>query len=138
MNKLYEIIKFPEFGDNRGSLTTIEFNSGILPFKTQRIYYIHNTRVGVSRGFHAHKKLQQVIIAVSGSFELHLLGRNSKEIIYLSDPSEGILISSFIWREMHNLSDDCVILVLASEPYTESDYIREFSEYLEHLEARTC
>ena len=138
MTKLYDTIRFSEFGDDRGSLTSIELASDILPFKVQRIYYIHNTRSGVSRGFHAHKKLQQVIIAASGSFELHLKGEHSEEILYLSDPSEGILISSFVWREMHNLSDDCVILVLASEPYTESDYIRDYSEYIKHLRIRVC
>ena len=138
MQKLHQIITFPEFGDYRGSLTAIELTDELVPFDVRRIYYIHGTQAGVSRGFHAHKNLEQVIIAISGSFELSLKGENGIETLKVSDPSEGVLISSCVWREMHNLSDDCVILVLASEPYNESDYIRDYKVYLDYVRMVKC
>lgn len=138
MQKLYQNIKFSQFGDSRGNLTAIELTDDVVPFNVKRIYYVHGTKTGVSRGFHAHKNLQQVIIAISGSFELRLRDDKSYESIKLSNPSEGILISSCVWREMHNLSNDCVILVLASEPYIETDYIREYDAYIDYLKSLKC
>jgi len=126
---LVEIIDLPNLGDERGGLVSIEANKNI-PFKIRRTYYIYNTKKGISRGFHAHKNLSQVLIAVKGNCIIKLdNGVEQKEVI-LDSPDKGLLIENLIWREMHNFSDDCVLLVLASEHYDESDYIRNYNEFL--------
>lgn len=123
-------IEFKKLGDDRGSLVSLEQNKNI-PFEIKRIYYIFGTKDGVSRGFHAHKNLQQVAICVKGSCRFLLDDGKTKEEIILDKPDTGLHINSFIWREMHDFSEDCVLMVLASELYDESDYIRDYSEFLE-------
>lgn len=128
--KLVNTIEFKKLGDDRGSLVSLEQNKNI-PFEIKRIYYIFGTKDGVSRGFHAHKNLQQVAICVKGSCRFLLDDGKTKEEIILDKPDTGLHINSFIWREMHDFSEDCVLMVLASELYDESDYIRDYSEFLE-------
>ncbi len=129
---LVKLIDLPVLGDERGSLVALEENKSI-PFEIKRIYYIYGTKSGVSRGFHAHKALKQVAIAVRGSCRFILDdGKNRSEII-LNNPAEGLLIESFMWREMHDFSDDCVLMVLADQPYDESDYIRDYKEFIEYV-----
>lgn len=129
------IVKYLEFsclGDDRGSLVSLEVMKNI-PFEVKRIYYIFNTKAGVGRGFHAHKALKQVVIAVRGSCRFLLDSGNEKESVVLNSPTKGLLIESCIWREMHDFSEDCVLLVLASEHYDEGDYIRNYDEFLRCL-----
>ncbi len=126
---LIKLIDFPMLGDERGSLLSLESSRNI-PFDIKRVYYIFNTVKGVSRGFHAHKVLKQVAIAVSGSCRFVLDDGSDKADIVLDMPSKGLLIESFMWREMHDFSDDCVLMVLADQPYDESDYIRNYEEFL--------
>ena len=111
-------IKFQQHGDDRGMLVALEENKEI-PFKIKRIYYLFDTLSDVRRGFHAHKNLKQILICVSGSCKIHL--DNGFEI--------GIFIDNNIWREMYDFSDNAVLLVLASELYDESDYIRNYNEF---------
>lgn len=127
-------INFPIIGDDRGSLISIEpgFNKNV-PFEVKRIYYIFGTKSGVSRGFHAHKKLKQVAIAVSGSCQILLDDGSQQRIVDLDSPDFGLLIEGMTWREMHNFSEDCVLMVLASEAYDESDYIRNYQDFLSAL-----
>lgn len=127
-------INFPIIGDDRGSLISIEpgFNKNV-PFEVKRIYYIFGTKSGVSRGFHAHKKLKQVAIAVSGSCQILLDDGIQQRIVDLDSPDFGLLIEGMTWREMHNFSEDCVLMVLASEAYDESDYIRNYQDFLSAL-----
>ncbi len=128
--KLVNTIEFQKLGDERGSLVSLEQNKNI-PFEVKRIYYIFGTKEGVSRGFHAHKNLEQVAICVKGSCRFLLDDGKNKEEVVLNDPSIGLYISNVTWREMHDFSEDCVLIVLASELYDESDYIRDYNVFLE-------
>ncbi len=116
-------------GDYRGSLISIE--QGVqLPFDIKRIYYIFRTQDGVSRGFHAHKNLKQLVICISGSVKMLLDNGAVREQVLMDNPTKGLLIESMIWREMHDFSDNCVLLVFASQHYDENDYIRNYQEFL--------
>lgn len=126
---LIKTIQFASLGDERGSLVALEANKNI-PFDIKRIYYIFNTKHGVARGFHAHKALKQIAICISGHCRFVLDNGNSKEEIILNSPSQGLRIDHMIWREMYDFSEDCVLLVLASEYYDEMDYIRDYDEFL--------
>ena len=126
---LVNLIDLPMLGDDRGLLISLE-NKISIPFDIKRIYYIYGTKHGVSRGFHAHKKLKQVAIVVSGSCRFRLDNGKEQADITLNNPAQGLLIESFMWREMHDFSDDCVLMVVADQLYDESDYIREYDEFL--------
>lgn len=124
-------IQFQELGDHRGGLVSIEIgNQKEVPFTIKRVYYIYRTKTGISRGHHAHKNLKQVAFAISGRCEILLDNGSSKRKVSLDSPEKGILIENWIWREMHNFSDDCILLILASEHYDEDDYIRDYDEFL--------
>ena len=126
-------IKFINFeikGDDRGNLIAIEQFKNV-PFEIKRVYYIFDTKRSVRRGFHAHKNLKQVAICVKGSCKFLLDdGKERIDNIVLDSPNKGLLIEEMIWREMYDFSDDCVLLVLASEYYDESDYIRDYDEFM--------
>lgn len=126
---LIKIINFPSIGDNRGSLVAMETKDKI-PFNIKRVYFIFDTQKNVSRGFHAHKDLQQVAVCVAGKCRMILDDGKKNEEVWLDSPNKGIFIDKYIWREMHDFSDDCVLLVLANENYSESDYIRSYDEFL--------
>ncbi len=126
--KLIRFIDLPSLGDERGYLVAIEANKHI-PFEVKRVYYILGTQSGVSRGFHAHKNLQQLAVCVAGKCRMLLDDGVNKESVWLDSPTKGLMIGNNVWREMHEFSDDCVLLVLASEHYDESDYIRDYSEF---------
>ena len=121
---------FPPHGDDRGQLVAIE--EGIdLPFDVRRVYYIYDTLPGVRRGFHAHLKLEQILICVSGSCKIHLDNGYETAEVVLDKPNLGLYISNNMWREMYDFSEGAVLLVLASEHYTEADYIRNYDAFLE-------
>jgi dTDP-4-dehydrorhamnose 3,5-epimerase-like enzyme len=128
--KTMEKIKLKIIGDERGSLVALESNISV-PFEIKRVYYIYGTQNNVSRGFHAHKELRQLAVCVSGSCRLLLDDGKSKKNIILNNPSEGLLIGNLIWREMHDFSSDCVLMVLANEYYDELDYIRDYEKFKE-------
>ncbi|MDX7730669.1 FdtA/QdtA family cupin domain-containing protein [Aeromonas caviae] len=130
MMALAKLIHLPVLGDDRGSLIALEGNKNI-PFDIKRIYYIYGTKTGVSRGFHAHKALKQVAIAVRGSCRFVLDDGKERVEVLLDNPAQGLLIESFMWREMHDFSDDCVLMVLADQLYDESDYVRNYQAFLE-------
>lgn len=121
-------IGFTNLGDSRGDLVSLEAFKNI-PFEIKRVYYLVKTQRNESRGYHAHKKLQQVLICLSGSCTILLDDGANKEEVNLNSFTEGILIDSLIWREMHNFSEDCVLLVIANEYYDESDYLRSYEEF---------
>lgn len=125
---LIKLIDFPLLGDDRGSLVALEGHQ-LIPFNIQRVYYIFNTQEGISRGFHAHKKLKQVAVCVTGRCRMVLDNGKQREEVWLDSATKGILIEDMIWREMHDFSVNCVLLVLASEHYDESDYIREYDQF---------
>lgn len=125
---LIKKIDFLNLGDSRGDLVALEEFKNI-PFDIKRVYYLVQTKKNESRGFHAHKKLKQVLIAVSGSCRVILDNGHQREEVVLSSFTQGLLIESTLWREMHDFSDDCVLLVLASEYYDENDYLRNYEEF---------
>lgn len=125
-----KMIRFQSHGDQRGQLIALEQGKEI-PFDIKRVYYMYHTGENVRRGYHAHKKLKQILICVHGSCAIHLDdGVECKEVI-LHKPNEGLYIANYIWREMYNFSEDAVLLVLASELYDEDDYIRDYQEFVE-------
>lgn len=131
---LLKWIDFQSLGDARGSLVALEIgNEKAVPFDIKRVYYIYETGRGVSRGFHAHQNLKQVAICVAGKCRMVLDNGTVREETWMSSPTRGLLIESMVWREMHDFSDDCVLLVLASEHYDETDYIRDYSKFLKGL-----
>lgn len=128
-------IDFQILGDSRGSLVSIE-QGKVIPFDIKRVYYIYRTGEGVSRGFHAHYNLKQVAICVAGSCRMVLDNGKVREEVILDCPTKGILIEGMTWREMHDFSDNCVLLVLASEHYDESDYIRDYDAFIDVARSR--
>ena len=127
-----KLVKLPVVSDYRGNLTFIE---GIkhLPFSFKRIYYLYDIPGGSIRGGHAHKNLQQFIIALSGSFDLHLNDGLNSKTFHLNHPSFGVLICPLIWRVLDNFSSGSVCMVLASDFYDESDYFRDYDEFKSSL-----
>ena len=125
---LVRLLDLPSFGDERGGLVAIESKQSI-PFDIKRLYYIFNT-TSQARGFHAHIDLKQVAICIKGSCRFILDDGFKKEDVVLSSPTQGLLIEGLIWREMHEFSEDCVLLVLASEHYDEVDYIRNYQSFI--------
>lgn len=117
-------------GDERGALISLEDQKNI-PFLIKRVYYILSTKQGVRRGFHAHRNVRQMLMAVHGQCRLLLDDGKERVELLLDNPAQGLLIESVVWREMYDFSSDCVLLVLANEHYCESDYIREYQEFLE-------
>ena len=126
---LVQWIHFPPLGDERGSLVALEAGNAI-PFAIKRVYYIFDTKQGVARGFHAHRNLQQVAVCVTGKCRMILDDGKHREEVWLDAPTKGLLIGDLVWREMHDFSNDCVLLVLASEHYDEADYIRYYDDFM--------
>jgi dTDP-4-dehydrorhamnose 3,5-epimerase-like enzyme len=128
-------IDFQSLGDQRGSLVAVEIGmEKAVPFDIKRVYYIYHTAKGVSRGHHAHKNLSQVAICLAGKCRMVLDDGKSREEVWLESPTKGLVIEDMTWREMHDFSEDCVLLVLASEHYDEADYIRDYDEFLKAVE----
>jgi len=123
--KLYD---FSTLNDERGSLVVLDKPSGI-PFEIKRVYYLFGTTGGISRGFHAHKKLHQIAICISGHCRMVVDDGINKEDFLMESPSIGIDLPPMLWHEMHDFSADCVLLVVASNEYDEADYIRDYDSF---------
>lgn len=123
---------FQPHGDERGQLVALEEMIDI-PFKIKRVYYMYDTLPGVTRGFHAHKKLEQILICIHGSCKIRLDNGKEKKEVPLEKPYEGLYIAHDMWREMYDFSEDAVLMVLASEIYDENDYIRDYDEFLRYV-----
>ena len=127
-----KMLDLPKISDPRGNLTFIEYPQHI-PFEIKRVYYLYDVPGGAERGGHAHKELQQLIIAMSGSFDIVLDDGINKERIHLNRPYFGLLVNTMVWRELDNFSSGSVCMVLASIPYDESDYYRDYEEFTQAL-----
>ncbi len=123
------IVSFKTFGGTWGNLNAIEGNEDV-PFEIKRIYYITQVPAGVTRGFHSHRKLEQILLCVNGSVSIRIKTPFEEEVIPLDDPSKGLYIGHMVWREMFDFTPGSVLLVLASEHYTEADYIRNYEQYI--------
>lgn len=128
------IMDLPKISDPRGNLTAIEAGEQV-PFDIQRVYYLYDVPGGAERGGHAHKGLHQLIIAMSGSFDVILDAGNGKHRYHLNRSYHGLYVCPMIWREIDNFSSGSVCLVLASNHYDEDDYYRDYNEYRQALKA---
>lgn len=121
---------FSTIQDTRGLLLPIEIEKGF-GFKVERIYFLYESIA--PRGFHAHKELQQVVVAVKGSCNILLDDGVNKQEYFLNSINEAFFIDKVLWREMYNFSSDCVLLVAASQSYSEDDYIRDYQDFLNYV-----
>lgn len=128
------IVELPKIADPRGNLTFVEGGNHI-PFDIKRVYYLYDVPGGASRAAHAHKQLQQLMIAMSGSFDVTLDDGKGKRKFHLNRSYMGLYIPSMIWRDLDNFSSGSVCMVLASRPYDEGDYIRDYDQYLAAVRA---
>lgn len=124
-----EIIDIPKIENSLGNIAVIE--NDVVPFDIKRVYYLYDIPSSSIRGGHSHKNLQQVLIAISGSFDVVLKDGNTISTITLNKPDKGLIIKHNIWRELENFSSGAVCLVLASDVFKEEEYIRDFDEFLE-------
>jgi hypothetical protein len=129
-----KIIHFPKVSDPRGNLSFIEAEKHI-PFNIRRVYYLYDVPGGAERGGHAHKTLQQLLIAMSGSFNVVLDDGRRRQHYKLNRSHYGLYIAPMVWRELEDFSSGSVCLALASAPYDESDYYRDYATYLSALRA---
>ena len=123
------MIDLPKIHDPRGNLTFVESDEQI-PFAIQRVYYLYDVPGGSERGGHAHKELQQLIIAMSGSFDVVLDDGSSKKRVHMNRSYNGLYVCPMIWRELDNFSSGAVCMVLASNKYSEADYYRDYAQFL--------
>lgn len=123
-----EIIEIPKIENSLGNIAVVE--NDVIPFDIKRVYYLYDIPSSSVRGGHSHKKLQQVLIAISGSFDVILKDGNSIRTVTLNKPDKGLLINKNTWREIENFSSGAVCLVLASDVFDEEDYIRDFDLFL--------
>jgi len=128
------LIDLPKISDPRGNLTFVENNRHI-PFAIQRVYYLYDVPGGAERGGHAHKDLHQLIIAMSGSFDILLDDGSDKKVFHLNRSYYGLYVCPMIWREMDNFSSGAVCLALASNFYDESDYYRDYDTFISAVRA---
>ena len=117
--------------DRKGNLTVVE-NGATLPFDVKRVYYLYDVPGGESRGAHAHRELEQLIIAASGSFTVTLDDGVSKKSFFLNRPYQGLYVKPGLWRDLADFSSGAVCMVLASEVYKQEDYIRDYDEFLNY------
>lgn len=126
------LIELPRILDERGNLSFIEGNRHI-PFDIARAYWIYDVPGGENRGEHAHKELNQLIIAVSGSFSVMLDDGNERREVFLNHPYQGLLVPARVWHHLHDFSSGAVALAFASDIYKESDYIRDYPEFIKFI-----
>ncbi len=130
-NSVYDcsIVELPQIHNKAGNITAIE-NNKTIPFEIKRIYYLYDIPGGEDRGAHGHKKLQQFIIAASGSFDVTIDDGVNKRTFNLNHPNRALHLVSGMWRELSNFSSGAICLVLASEKYDEKDYIRDYNCFI--------
>jgi len=135
-NSVYDCVILPlnKIHNRAGNITIVEGNKHI-PFEVKRIYYLYDIPGGEDRGGHAHKELRQLIVAASGSFDVLLDDGQNKKIVTLNRPDYGLMVVPGIWRELMEFSSGAICLVLASDLYSENDYIREYEYFKKYKNA---
>ena len=126
------LIDFPKITDPRGNLTVAQAHTDV-PFSIKRVYWVYDVPAGECRGGHAHKLCKEVLIALSGSFHVTVDNGEEQKAVLLNHPYQGLLIDTDVWRTLDDFSSGAVCLVLASEPFDEDDYIREYDDFLRYL-----
>lgn len=126
------LIDFPKITDPRGNLTVAQALTDV-PFAIKRAYWVYDVPAGECRGGHAHKSCKEVLIALSGSFHVTIVNGEEQKTVLLNHPYQGLLIDTDVWRTLDDFSSGAVCLVLASEPFDEDDYIREYDDFLRYL-----
>lgn len=122
------LIEIPKIHDVRGNLSVIEGNT--IPFELKRVYYLYDVPSGSERGGHSHKMQQELLVALSGSFDVILKDGILEKTVTLNKPNVGLLISTGIWRELQNFSSGSICLVMASDVFDEADYVRDYEEFV--------
>ena len=125
-----KLLNFRKIVDTRGNLSIIEENTD-LPFKIRRVYYLYDVPSGATRGGHSHKVMEEVVIALSGSFDVMLDDGFTRQTFFLNRPHYGLYIPNGVWRELENFSSNSIALVVASTLFDESDYIRDYATFKE-------
>ena len=130
---MYKLLNFKSHGnDELGRLVALQKGEDF-PFEIKRVYYIWGTAHDLIRGKHAHRALQQVAVCISGSCDFILDDGHKRETVHLDNPAQGLFMPEYIWGEFTNFSPDCVVMVLASEYYDESEYIRDYDTFLKEI-----
>lgn len=126
-----QIIEIPKIKNTKGNIGVIE--NDVVPFEIKRVYYLYDVPSSAKRGGHAHKGLKQLLVPLSGSFDVVLKDGTEEVIVTLNKPDKGLLIHSNIWRELENFSSGAVCMVIASQVYDEDDYIRDYNDFLKYI-----
>jgi len=129
----YKLIDMNVLGDEKGKLIALESMKGVVPFEIKRVYWIFDTVPDFVRGKHAHKDLEQIVVAMDGSCQFVLDDGKTRETVWLNRPDKGLYIGKNMWREMQHFSYGCKLMILASEYYDEKEYIRNYDEFLEQV-----
>lgn len=129
----YKILEFGEFGDERGNLVVVEGSGRDIPFVIERVFYMYGSDSEVIRGQHANRRTEFVLINVSGTSKVRVNNGLEEEVIELNRPRMGLYLPTMLWKDMYDFSEDSVLLVLASEHYDGSEYIRDYEEFLKEV-----
>lgn len=136
INEKYKVLEFKEYGDERGNLVVAEGSGFDVPFDIRRVFYMYGSDPDIKRGNHANKYTKFVLINVKGSSKVLVDDGFKKEVIVLDRPRMGLYMEPMVWKEMYDFSPDSVLLVLASEHYIDSEYIRDYDAFLEAVGAK--
>jgi oxalate decarboxylase/phosphoglucose isomerase-like protein (cupin superfamily) len=126
------LLPFPRVPDERGTLAVIEGGQHV-PFDVRRVFYVYGVPAGTTRGAHAHRELEQVLVCLTGSMDVVLDDGHGRRTVHLADPAEGLYIPPLVWASERNMAAGTVYMVLASAPYDESDYFRDYAQFLEAI-----
>ena len=137
LDEQYRLIKFADLGDERGNLVVIEGEGMDIPFDIKRVFYIYGSDSTVVRGQHANRETEFLLVNVSGNSKVRVDNGEESAVIELNRPRMGLYLSSMLWKDMYDFSDDSVLLVLASRHYDEKEYIRDYDTYLQALRENT-
>lgn len=134
LEEQYKIIEFVDLGDERGNLVVIEGEGMDIPFDIKRVFYIYGSDRTVVRGQHANKETEFLLVNVAGTSKVRVDNGRESAIVELNKPRMGLYLSSMLWKDMYDFSEDSVLLVLASRHYDGSEYIRNYDEYIAELQ----